>query len=82
METLFSSVFNQSFRDPRSNEYKNGFRASAFNRLLADTYPQHRKVLPYPIGSVQADAYFAGAEEGVRVALDWQQKRSASGENN
>ncbi len=75
MVNLYNETFTKSYRDPRSSEYKNGFRAAAFNRLLGPDHALYRQTLPYPIGSVQADAWFAGTEEGIRVAIQWLRDR-------
>ncbi len=71
MEKIYTIVFNKSYREPRSNEYKNGFRAAAYNRLVGSVHALTRKTLPYPVGSVQADAWFAGNVEGEREADLW-----------
>lgn len=68
---LYSEAFN-SVRDPRSCEYKNGFRSGAFNRLISD--PKYRLSAPYPVGSCQLDAWYAGYEEGKSAATLFQIK--------
>lgn len=53
-------------REPRSDEYWHGVRAVlAFRLREAPTVPAR-----YPMGSVQADAYYAGVHEGHQVARD------------
>lgn len=49
-------------RDPRSQEYKQG--VLSILRLRIDGV---RRALPYEIGTAQADAYFAGQDEGHRI---------------
>lgn len=62
-------IFREAFdgpRDPRSDEYKHGvidvlrFRIGESNAVSCG----------YRIGSVQADAYFAGCDEGHRLARE------------
>lgn len=49
-----------SVGDPRSPEYRRGMLAIlAFREQLAP-FPAH----PYPLGTAQSDAYFAGVERG------------------
>lgn len=50
-------------RDPRSKEYKEGVRA-----LLDWRVNGSRVKSPYPMGTVQADAFYSGGEEGRRIA--------------
>ena len=51
-------------RDPRSQEYKAGVKAVLDFRLN-----QVKIKNPYTVGTAQADAYFAGNEEGHRIAF-------------
>lgn len=53
-------------REPRSDEYWYGVRAVLAFRL------QETAAVParYPMGTVQADAYYAGVQEGHQVARD------------
>lgn len=55
-------VFTQRFDcgSPRSTEYKAGFLAALRYRLGGVRMPR----LPYPMGTAQADAWFAGVDEG------------------
>ena len=75
MENLFSSRFIRSSGDPRSEEYKNGFRSGAFTRLLAATYAPSIQRNPHTPGTAQSDAWFAGREEGKSAALGWQKNQ-------
>ncbi len=68
---LFEYAFNCA-RDARSEEYKAGFRAGAFNTLLL---PKHKHVSitsSFPKGSCQLDAWYAGYDEGQRAAYSFQ----------
>ncbi|KLU21954.1 hypothetical protein EOS_32950 [Caballeronia mineralivorans PML1(12)] len=49
-------------RDPRSTEYKAGVRA-----LLALRINGVKLVQPYEMGTVQADAFYAGIDEGHHI---------------
>lgn len=49
-------------RTPRSGEYKAGTRALLENRI-----EQRDIVPPYQAGTTEADAYFAGIEEGKSI---------------
>jgi len=49
-------------RDPRSQEYKAGVRAVLAWRINGVPLPT-----PYALGTVQADAYFSGQDEGHRI---------------
>ncbi len=67
VSTLFSDAFDRP-RHPRSDEYKAGFRVGAshvLDALKVELEP------PYPLGSAQADAWFAGAQEGADYARWW-----------
>ena len=54
---------------PRSDEYKAGIRAALEFIII------HGEELspPYPIGTAQSDAWFAGLEEGHRIAAELQE---------
>ena len=59
---LVDRLFNEAFapgREPRSAEYKAGVRA-----LLDQRVGRGRLACPYPAGTAQADAFYAGADEG------------------
>jgi hypothetical protein len=58
-------------RDPRSQEYKAGVRAILECRLNGEPLPA-----PYALGTVQADAYFAGQNEGESI---WRALRENNG---
>ncbi len=57
MEKAFGGI-----RDPRSDEYKAGVRAALEFRVNAVKIS-----LPYSVASAQADAFFAGTNEGHRI---------------
>lgn len=58
IEAIMAAAFNTA-RDPRSPAYRAGVRAALVFRLAGT-----RMVLPYPLGSAQADAWLYGKEEG------------------
>ncbi|MGK5053587.1 hypothetical protein [Janthinobacterium sp. RB2P8] len=58
-------------RDPRSSQYKAGARAALVFRTEETPIPQ-----PYPAGSVEADAFSAGIEEGHAI---WRRVQAAAG---
>ncbi len=53
-------------RDPRSPEYKDGVLAALGYRLGESAHVR----CPYPAGTAQADAFFAGTDEGHRLARE------------
>lgn len=60
-ELLFKAAFDVP-RDPRSAEYKEGVRACLAYRVTGA-----RLRSPYPMGTVQADAFYAGVDEGNQL---------------
>ena len=61
------AIFDEAFkpgRAPRSDAYKQGVMACLRLRVDGLAY----EACPYPEGSAQADAYFAGVEEGRQLA--------------
>jgi len=64
---IFDAAFAKP-RDPRSSEYKQGvmdvlkFRLGEANEVFGKKR--------YLLGTVQADAYFAGCDEGHRLARE------------
>lgn len=57
-------IFNETFdtpRDPRSAEYKAGVMAALCFRINGQKIPR-----PYALGTAQADAFYAGIDEGHR----------------
>jgi hypothetical protein len=61
VDQLFDAAFNNA-RDPRSAEYKAGVRA-VLNYRVAGT----RIRSAHPMGTAQADAFYAGVDEGHRI---------------
>lgn len=68
-------IFDEAFskpRDPRSDEYRHGvidilkFRLREAN----EAFGKHQ----YKLGTAQADAYFAGCDEGHRLASEYLEK--------
>lgn len=58
-------IFNAAFhpvRDPRSDEYKAGVLAVLRFRIDGQKIPH-----PYAMGTAQADAFYAGTDEGHRL---------------
>lgn len=69
-DRLFEKAFDQP-RDPRSQAYKDGVWGGLVYRL--DGW---RPSIPYAPGTAELDAYYAGNQEGLRIADD--HKRSAA----
>ncbi|MDD2769778.1 MAG: hypothetical protein PHT19_13670 [Methylococcus sp.] len=66
-------IFREAFdgpRDPRSDEYKNGMIDALRFRLGEASEVR----CGYRIGSAQADAYFAGCDEGHLRAREYLEK--------
>lgn len=64
VKNLVEQLFEQAFpvggtRDPRSAPYKEGVRAVLAFRIDGTKIP-----LPYRLGTAEADAHFAGCDEG------------------
>lgn len=57
---IFEAAFHPA-RDPRSEEYKAGVIAALSFRIAGQKIPQ-----PYALGTAQADAFYAGIDEGHR----------------
>ena len=69
-DQLLDAAFSV-LRDPRSSQYKAGARAALAFRTEETPVPQ-----PYPAGSVEADAFSAGIEEGHAI---WRRVQAAAG---
>lgn len=71
---IFDAAFSKP-RDPRSDEYRHGvidilkFRLREAN----EAFGKHQ----YKLGTAQADAYFAGCDEGHRLAREYLEKVGA-----
>jgi len=59
---LMASAFSHTQRDPRSTEYRDGARALLTARLGGTTLQN-----PYKAATAQADAWWAGVEEGKAI---------------
>ena len=65
---IFEAAFSKP-RDPRSDEYRQGvidilkFRLRETNKSFVSAQ--------YRLGTAQADAYFAGCDEGHRLAREY-----------
>lgn len=60
-------------RDPRSDAYKRGVHAALTRYVELVTPP-----LPFDAGTAEADAFFAGEEEGrLIIARTWEQEQVA-----
>lgn len=68
-ERLYEEAFSRP-RDPRSEEYKAGVKSS-IQIVLSCPGGYHEVPSPYPLGTVQADAFFSGCLEGSRIAREW-----------
>ncbi len=72
VDGLMAAAFNRP-RDPRSDAYKQGVRA-ALTRYVERVTPP----LPFAPGTAEADAFFAGEEEGrLIIARTWEQEQVA-----
>jgi hypothetical protein len=58
---IYEEAFDQP-RDPRSDEYKEGVIATLSYHITGQKMPR-----PYAMGTVQADAFYAGVDEGHRL---------------
>jgi hypothetical protein len=72
-----SEIFDAAFskpRDPRSDEYRNGVIDILKCRLCEanEAFGKHQ----YRLGTAQADAYFAGCDEGHRLAREYLEERA------
>lgn len=70
IDDLVNLAFSRA-QSPRSEEYKAGVRA-----ILAHWVNQERCECPYPIASAQADAFFAGVDEGHAIWRDWNDRKA------
>lgn len=72
VDGLMAAAFNRP-RDPRSDAYKQGVRAALILYVERVTLP-----LPFNAGTAEADAFFAGEEEGrLIIARTWEQEQVA-----
>ena len=65
---IFDAAFSKP-RDPRSDEYRHGVIDILKYRLheANEAFGKHQ----YALGTAQADAYFAGCDEGHRLAREY-----------
>ena len=72
VDSLMAAAFDRP-REPRSNAYKAGVRAK-----LSHVFDNVTTAMPYAPGTAEADAFFAGEEEGcVIFARTWEQAQIA-----
>ncbi len=65
-------IFDKAFspgRDPRSDEYRQGVREALQYKLREINEVCGRK--QYVMGTAQADAFYAGWDEGVMLAIEY-----------
>lgn len=72
IDDLVNLAFSRA-QSPRSDEYKAGVHA-----ILVYWANQETCTCPYPSGSAQADAFFAGVAEGHDIWRDWNDRRAAA----
>jgi hypothetical protein len=72
VDQLMTAAFGRP-RNPRSKEYTDGSRA-----LLERKVNSVPLKCPYRMGTVQADAWFAGTDEGHLIWRDFQSSTQAS----
>jgi hypothetical protein len=73
--TIAADLFTDAFsspRDKRSEEYKDGFRAAAFNNLIVLNNTNLLRKASFPRGSCQHDAWLSGYDEGRIAARSFQ----------
>lgn len=71
-DSLMAAAFDRP-REPRSAAYKAGVRAK-----LSHVFDNVTTAMPYAPGTAEADAFFAGEEEGrVIFARTWEQAQIA-----
>jgi hypothetical protein len=68
VDRLTDAAFNRP-RDPRSDAYKLGVRELLANRVMGVNFR-----CPYKLGTAEADAFFAGSDEGRTI---WQKHQEA-----
>lgn len=72
VDGLMAAAFNRP-REARSNAYKAGVRAS-----LTRSFDYITRPLPFKTGTAEADAFFAGEDEGrLIIARIWQAEQIA-----
>jgi hypothetical protein len=74
-EQLYQEAISKP-RDPRSEEYLAGVKNAILHRLTAKLF-DGTMPSPYAVGTVQADAYFAGCQEGLHHATEWEKEQKA-----
>ena len=70
---IFDTAFSKP-RDPRSDEYRHGV-IDILKFRLHETNEAFGKY-QYQIGTAQADAYFAGCDEGHRLAREYLEEQA------
>lgn len=75
-EELVAELFEKAFglgnpRDRRSDAYKMGVRSALNYRCCGK-----KMECPFSMGTAEADAYFAGANEGHELFHDWREATS------
>ncbi len=68
-EKLLEQALNK--RDPQSDEYKAGVRAALRYRIADEKIPR-----PYKIGTVRADAFYAGIREGNKIFRSYKRRQN------
>lgn len=72
VDGLMAAAFDRP-RDPRSDAYKTGARAH-----LQHVLNNKNTVVPYPLGTAEADAFFAGVDEGRAIVMRaWEKEQIA-----
>jgi hypothetical protein len=69
--SIAKRIFDEAFgkpRDPRSNAYKDGVLRTLQMRLREF---DGMSIAQYTLGTAECDAYFAGTDEGHRLASEW-----------
>ena len=72
VDGLMAAAFDRP-REPRSDAYKAGVRAK-----LSHAFDNVKTAIPYDLGTAEADAFFAGEDEGRAIfARSWQEVQIA-----
>lgn len=70
-EQLYREAFDQP-RTARSDAYKVGVKAGIRSKLGVE-----KAILPYTVGTAEADAWFSGNDEGRRIAARATEERAS-----
>lgn len=78
--SIAQQIFNETFskpRDPRSAAYKDGVLRTLKMRLREFDLVSGDNPKRYTLGTAECDAYFAGTDEGHRLATEYLNKEGS-----